>query len=349
MQGAGYDTIAADKSTKEKFLVDLDGTHGDTTSADSKSGGMDKKTAENLWGLDGGDDLEPREAFIMADEFNDFLGYSNIEFISLLGTLWDYEGVYENKTKHGKTVRIPEPTISILGGNTQQNFAMAFPPEILGQGFLSRLLLIHGEQSDRKITFPPPPDPKETELLIACFQRVQTEVRGKATISAGAEQVLDEAYQQWVDLEDVRFKHYSTRRFTQLLKLSLILAASRFSTTIAKSDVITANTILAAAEHRMPAALGEFGKGKNSDTAQIILELLQTSEKPLSAKEIWKVVSKDFNKLSDLGILLQGMVEAEKLLHVPGKGFLNRAARTRKQVHIDYKLLTEEEQRGLGT
>lgn len=345
LKGAGYANIAADKTTKEKFLVDLDGTHstGDTET----TGTFDKRTEENLWGLDGGD-AEPRECFIAADEFNDFIGYNNIDFISLLGSLWDYEGVYESKTKHGKTVRIPEPTISILGGNTPQNFALAFPPELLGQGFLSRILLIHGDPSGRRITFPEPPDSDETERLIAQFKRIQLAVRGKADLTIQATQILDDIYQSWVDLDDVRFKHYSTRRFTQLLKLMLIIAAARGSVIISDEDVIIANTVLAAAEHRMPTALGEFGKGKNSDTAQIILELLSVADRPMTAKEIWKVVSKDFNKLSDLGVLLQGMVEAEKLVHVPGRGFLAKGKRSRKQVHVNWALLTDEERKGMG-
>ena len=347
--GAGYDTIAADKVTKEKFLVDLDGTHGEGASNGTETKGFDKATAENLWGLDGEND-DPRECFIMADEFNDFIGINNIDFISLLGSLWDFDGVYQSKTKHGKSVRIPAPTISILGGNTPQNFTLAFPPELLGQGFLSRILLIHGEQSERRITFPAPPDPQETEALIAFFKTLQLKVRGQATISTGALKLLDEIYQQWTDLEDVRFKHYSTRRFTQLLKVSLILSAARLSTDIMELDILRANTILAAAEFKMPSALGEFGKGRNSDTAQVILEVLKEADQPLTAKEIWKLVSKDFGngKMTELAQLLQGMVEADKLIHLPQKGFLPRAARVRKQVHVDWSLLTDEERRGLG-
>ena len=344
--GAGYETFSADKTSKEKFLVDLDGTHTEHNGSDNKA--FDKTTAENLWGIDNDADSTPREMFIVAGEFNDFIGRHNFEFISLLGTLWDYEGTYRSKIKGGKDVVVPSPTINLLGGNTPQNFALAFPPEILGQGFLSRLILIYGEQSDRRITFPKQPDPHETERLIAYFKQLQLRIRGKAVVTGKAASILDEIYQSWTDLEDVRFKHYSTRRFTQLLKLSLVVSASRLSLEIADHDVVRANTILAASEHKMPAALGEFGKGKNSDTAQIILELLTTADQPMSAKDIWRVVSKDFNKLSDLGILLQGMVEAEKLVHVPQKGFLARGSRSRKQVHVNWQLLSEEEQKGLG-
>lgn len=345
--GAGYETIAADKTTKEKFLVDLDGTHSDGNNSSQGAGAKNDQTPDNFWGLDEGS-KDPREIYIMADEFNDFIGFNNLDFISLLGTLWDYEGVYQSKTKHGKSVNIPEPTISILGGNTPQNFALAFPPEIIGQGFLSRLILIHGEQSDRRITFPKAPEQGETQKLITYFKELQLRVRGKAEISTTALTVLDEIYQQWVDLEDVRFKHYSTRRFTQLLKISLIVAASRLSTSVEYPDVVKANTILAAAEHKMPTALGEFGKGKHSDVAQTILDFLKTAEKPMNTKELWKIVSKDLNKPHELAELLSGMVEADKLVHIPSKGFLAKGSRSRRQIYVDWALLTEEERTGLG-
>lgn len=341
LQGAGYEHVAADKTTKEKFLVDLDGTH----QQDGVPGEMQKES--NLFGLE--TDNTPREAFIMADEFNNFIGVNNLDFISLLGEFWDYDGVYSSKTKHGKQVIIPFPTISILGGNTQQNFATAFPPEIMGQGFLSRLLLIHGEQTDRRITFPTPPNPEETEAIVSYLKVMQQTVRGEAVITPEAYKMLDEIYQTWSDLEDVRFKHYSTRRFTMLLRLVLIMGAARLSCQIEAEDILMANTILAAAEHHMPTALGEFGKSRNSDTAQIILELLSEADKPMSAREIWKFVSKDLSKQAELGTLLQGLVDAEKLVHVASKGFLTKAKRSRKQSHVKWDLLTAEERKGLGS
>ncbi|MFK5283171.1 hypothetical protein ACI3PL_26730, partial [Lacticaseibacillus paracasei] len=77
----------------------------------------------------------PAESFIAADEFNNFIGLGNTDFISILGELWDYEGVYDYRLKNSKSVFIPYPTISILGGNTPTGFSQAFPPESIGQGF----------------------------------------------------------------------------------------------------------------------------------------------------------------------------------------------------------------------
>lgn len=344
LRESGYSTVAADRVTKEKFLVDLDGTH---TEPPVNSNQPDRKTAENLWGVDADADEDPREVFIMADEFNGFIGINNIDFISLLGELWDYEGIYESKTKHGKSVRIPHPTISIIGGNTPQGFSLAFPPEIVGQGFLSRLILIYGEQTGKRIAFPVPPEEQETQRLVERFRELRLKVKGEATLTPEARQHLEYIYENWDDLPDPRFKHYSTRRFTQLLKLCCICAASRISTEITASDILYANTMLAAAEHKMPTALGEFGKSKFSDVINTILDTLNETDKPLSVKEIWAVVHKDLERPSDLAQILQSLEQAERIMHVSGKGFLPKAAKVRKQQFVDWTLLTEEERNGL--
>ena len=50
-----------------------------------------------------------------------------------------------------------------------------------------------------------------------------------------------------------------TMRLDHLLKLSMIMAATRLSTTMDIDDVVTANSILGVAEFSMHKALGHFG------------------------------------------------------------------------------------------
>jgi hypothetical protein len=340
IQAAGYSNIAADKTTKEKFILDLSGEHEEDAKAVDTESFLDK----NLWGDDEGSKPDA-EIFIMADEFNDFFGNGNIEFISLLGTLWDYHGVYRNRIKNGKSVSITNPTVSILGGNTPTNLSIAFPPEIIGQGFFSRLLFIYGEPNGRKITFPKPPDPQHTEYIVRALQEIRVRAYGGASLSNSAEKLLDKIYKSHFGCDDVRFDSYTTRRFSHLIKLCLITSASRFSSEITEHDVVYANTILSHTEHFMPKALGEFGKAKHSDVSHKIIQLVERSFSVVSFKEIWKHVSSDLEKMQDLTTLLQNLVAAEKLQSIPGQGFLAK----RKVINeasdgmIDYSLLTKEE------
>lgn len=336
---AGYETIAADKSSKEKFLLDLSGEgDGDEANADSF---LDK----NLWGGDSSTDPD-RECFIMADELNDFIGNGNIEFVSLLGSLWDYNGTYTSRIKSGKSVVINNPTISILSGNTPTGFALAFPPEIIGQGFFSRIILIYAEPTGKRITFPKQPSDEDTNLIVSYLRTIRARIRGAAKLSGEAEQLLDRIYQTYTGIDDARFVSYTSRRFNQLIKLSLILSAARLDTTITKEDVIYANTILTAAERNMPKALGEFGKSKFSDVTHKILTVVESHNKIMSFKELWKHVSSDLDKMSDLATLIQNLVTADKLQQAPeGKGFLPKKKIIREQDDgtVDYSLLHIEE------
>jgi hypothetical protein len=339
VEQTGYNKFAAERTSKEKFLLDLAGEsdHGELLTPE-------QLLDQNLFG-DSGSRLDC-EMFVAIDEFNDFIGNGNIEFISMLGNMWDYHGLYKNRIKTGKSVEINNPTISIIGGNTPTGFSLAFPTDILGQGFFSRLLLIYADRTDRRITFPPPPPPEYTKQLLELLGRIKQSSLGSARLTGTAERLLDKIYQRNIAVDDVRFESYSNRRFTHLLKLCILSSAANASSKLEESHVIYANTILNAAEHAMPRALGEFGKAKHSDVSHKIIQLAESTHSILTFKEIWKHVSNDLEKMSDLGTLLQNLVAAEKLQLVPGnKGFLPK----RKIIEdvdssmVDYSMLSSEE------
>lgn len=324
--------IAQGRTSKEKFLLDLSGHVDDTGTKHNAEQGAGSGTAEmykNLFDMDLADlanDDSIHETLIAADEFTNFVGAGNYEFISLLGELWDNPPIYDVRVKNSKSYKISKPCVNILGGNTPTGFAAAFPPEMIGQGFLSRLLLVYGERTDVRITWPEPPDMQLKAELSAHFARVRMEITGVIAIDRKGEAfaALDWIYKNWQSLDDVRFASYSGRRFSHLLKLCLIFAANALRTEILLEDVIAANTLLAVTENDMPKALGEFGKSKHSDIVNKIMDFLYTVDTPQNINSLWKLVQTDLvgdggrAKLADL---LTGLVSAEKVQNLKG-GFL---------------------------
>jgi hypothetical protein len=335
LRKSGYTNIAAERTTKEKFLLDLAGESG--VEAEDAGSILDA----NLWGESGSGSAE---LFVAADEFNTFVGNGNIEFLSMLGVLWDYEGTFSNRVKNSKSIEITDPTVSILAGNTPTGFSLAFPIEAIGQGIFSRIILVHGERTGRKITFPEPPSLEATSNLVQLIQAVKLVANGKAEVTQNARSALDRIYQQWQGVGDVRFDSYSNRRFTHLLKLCLIVSAASLRAQITESDVIYANTILTHAEHTMPKALGEFGKSKNSDVAHKILSFIEKGVAVVPRKAIWKQVHNDLDSMSHLGDILNNLVLADKIMSVPG-GYLpkRKVLEERSDELVDFSLLTEEE------
>lgn len=336
---AGYTKIAAERTTKEKFLMDLAGAEDDTSGLDAAD-----IMEQNLFGPASTEDAE---ILIAADEFNTFVGNGNIEFLSLLGVLWDYSGPFEDRKKNSKSFVINNPTVSLLAGNTPTGFSLAFPMEAIGQGIFSRLLLIHGESTGKKITFPAAPSLESTSALVELFTAMKATVLGKAEMTHGAETLLDKIYKSTAGIPDVRFESYINRRFTHLLKLCLIISASCFRNTITEFDVVYANTVLSHAEHTMPKALGEFGKAKNSDVSHKVLQILESSYSVMPFKDLWKQLHNDLDSISALKDIIANLTIADKVIAVQG-GFLAKRKvleESSDSEAVDYSLLSEQERK----
>jgi hypothetical protein len=292
---AGYTTFAKDRSSKERFFSDM-----------VKKVDLDDIDLEALV-LD-----SPSEVLISNGEFLDFIGQGDMDFLTALTNLWDNLPVYEHPKLHGKSVFIHKPTVNILGGATVKGLGMAIPPEALGTGILSRLLLIHAEPTDKKITFPEEVPEEASDQIVESLMKIRTDIKGRVGRTKEVETVLDKMYKKYPGLEDSRFSDYTSRRFTHLLKLTMLLTISRHSTTITVEDAMIANTILHAAEGKMSKALGEFGKSKYSDVSNTVMDALSGSHHPMTHTELWKLVSKDLSDIRDLNTIMKNLLTSEK-------------------------------------
>lgn len=332
LKEAGYENFSAEKTSKEKFLLDL----GDQ---DEAEGDADTFLNSGLFGED-----EVREVFIAADEFNDFFGNNILDFVSMLGVLWDFDGIYENKIKNGQSVRIPFPTVSILGGTTATTFAHTFPQEVIGQGFFSRMIAVHAKPTGRRITWPPEEKEEEKAELVEFLLKMKTCHTGRLYFTSEAEKLVDTIYQKWEQLDDVRFASYANRRLTQLLKVIIVVTLGRLGNQVTEEDVIYANTVLHHTEQFMSQAYGEFGQSKNSILAHKILQILETQHQAMDIHELWAKVQSDFNKLDDFAQLVQGMSQANKVQTHAGKILpKKKVVSPEYNCVVNYSFLTQEE------
>lgn len=300
LREAGYSTIAAEKTTKEKFSQDLAERHQ-----------TDNEEDELLWGEVDKSAITP--ILIANDEANDFFGINNIEFLSMLGSWWDYNGTYEVRYKMSKSEAIPNPTPSILVGNTPTNFSLAFPPTIIGQGFFSRILLIHGERTRPKITWPTPPDPAQTAEIVQMLVDMKSKMMGEIVPTAGAIKLVDKIYHLPDFISDERFASYFNRRLTHLLKLCLVVAACNQERFINEDTVIQANSYLTYIQNLMPKALGEYGRSADAPIVQKLMNIVNTANEPLSTKALSKQLVNDIPDIGMLRRILEKLVSADKI------------------------------------
>ena len=351
LEKAGFEEFAFTKTTKEKFLLDFETGF---TSDMEENGILDVLNRPVLTPED-----KPRvqNVFINCSEFVDFIGQNNVNFINLLTTLWDNMPSYQERLKNSKSVNIPNPTVSLVGGITPTSISTALPPEVIGQGFMSRLVLVYCNPTGTKITWPKPPDPKAMQHFIEFFRRMGT-IQGEGHFTQEAKDLIDSIYQTWPNLDDVRLQYYGSRRLVHLLKLCIILAAcdtpSNGTPVIKIPHVEEANTILTWTERKMSTALGEFGESRNAKASQKIMEALAIHSGPILAPDLWKVVSMDLERRQQLSELLSNLKAAGKITVIEGDGgayiSIANGERESKRVGVNYeKYIREFGQKDLET
>lgn len=308
LRESGYTKYAFTKTSREKFLLDFEEGFEYFLHDGSKS-----KADRFLEALGSPVKRENSEAFICADEFADFIGVGNFNFVSTLTTLWDNLPEYSERLKNSKSVRIDKPVVNMLGGMTPTSLAQCMPASVVGQGFMSRIILVFGQPPHRKITWPEPPN-KALQDIITQFFAELSKLNGEFVFSQEAKVLTDQIYQSWENLSDIRLQYYGARRLTHLMKLCIVCAAMNLQKEITVSIVEQANTILTNTENSMHNALGEFGDARSSSVTQKVMETLINAPTPLLVEDVWKAVSTDIERYTNFLEILSNLRRANKIV-----------------------------------
>lgn len=328
LRKSNYNKFAFKRTTREQFLLDFEMGFNNLNT----DGTMNLDTMLDSWDPNS----ISKEAFICADEFLEFIGMKNYNFLTTLTTLFDCTNKnYEDRVKNSKSVSIQKPTVNILGGLTPTNLSLVLPEEMVGQGCTSRLILINSGKLEKKITFPLPPDQKVEQAIIEDLQAL-SKLSGSLSITPQATALLDEIYQTYVQLLDVRLQHYCSRRFSHLLKLLTVITCIKGQMTVDLECVIKANTLLSYAESQMHLALGEFGNSRNSKATQRVMEVLTESPEPIEVIELFAAVGNELDKMSTLIEILNNLEISNKIIKVSNHIALNRAMPSKNTIGIDY-------------
>jgi Protein of unknown function (DUF3987) len=253
-------------------------------------------------------------SFICSDEFTEFIGHSNSDFLTTLGSLWDRDRDYEHRTAKGGIVTFPKPYITVLGGMTPSHFATYFPMSSLEQGFLSRVILIPVVGVRRKLAFPPVPCEIDKAYITDHLTSLLDTPPGPLSIDPTAKEMLEEIYEIWKSPFDSRYAGYASRRFTHLLKLITIFTCVAKLDTITVSSVIQANTLLTHTELLMPDVIGEMGRGPHAVLINLILNTLKTKHDGMNIGELSNLVHRDVRSLDELNGVLNILRTAGRII-----------------------------------
>ena len=335
LASTGYKYFAPDRNAKEamwRFMAE----QSDTLS------GTD--TLEELI-------LEPEysQLFICKDEFVDFTGIGNDELLANLANLWNNLPTFHNPKERAKDIVINKPTINLLGGITPGGIDKYFSGMADEGGFFSRVIFVFGSSDGKRVTWPSDIDTTVAEELKLDLLNIK-ELQGPLIMDASCRELLELIYTTAPKSMDRRLLYYDTRRFTHLLKLCIILAAMDNTRYLQTGHIILANTILYSTELTMPQALGEYGKARNSDVTNHVLDIIKNADVPVPTRSIWKAVSTDLERYSQLIDILQGLTQSDKiqLVQLPndtGNGYLPKHVVDNqwKDGLVDFSLLTHDE------
>jgi predicted DNA-binding ribbon-helix-helix protein len=207
---------------------------------------------------------------IYSEEFTVFLGYQNWQLINDLTDWYDCRKRWTYQTKHMGTDDIIGVWVNILGATTPDMIQTSMPIETIGGGLASRMIFVYESRREKVVPIPflTEEEIQLRELLMKDLEQIH--------ILQGEFKVTTSFVESWVDwytsseaslsLEDNRLSGYVVRRPTHILKLSMILNASRGNEMLLEDrDFTRAVEILKRTEVKMPLTFGGVGKAKLSD------------------------------------------------------------------------------------
>lgn len=318
MRGAGYERFAANKASKQQFIKDME------NSQDSLDSGWDAVDA----------------CYIGTDEFLDFIGRGNLEFITLLTHLWDNPPEYKESYRKEKMLVI-NPTVNMLSAATPVNIQLGLPLESGGTGFLSRTIMVYSEPTGKRITWPDCPN----EEIEAEFSQALIEIgsmTGAMEMTQPAKDLIDHIYQEYTYLDDSRLLYYNGRRLIHLFKLCMVIAAMNGSMTITQEHVLEANTILVHTEENMHKAFGEFGKSKYTEVYGKVISYMENTRKPVTTEDLFKVVAVDIDGMHDLIKVMENLVNAGRIINSGTAFILRRTNCAERRKYTDFARYIQE-------
>lgn len=227
---------------------------------------------------------------VYSQELTVFLGYSNQQLLMDLTDWYDCADTWEYRTKNMGTDEIIGVWVNLIGATTPDLLQSTLPRDALGGGLLARMIFVYEPEKGKMIPIPFI-SPEEVELrksLVQDLERI-----GMLTGSFNYTQDFTDSYIDWRVAQennppfmDERFSGYFQRRPTHILKLCIILSASRDdSMTIDASILNRAIRLLERTEKKMPAAFAGFGE---SDDSAVMSRIMMTiaSEKVITYTEL---------------------------------------------------------------
>jgi hypothetical protein len=223
---------------------------------------------------------EECNCFIYAPELSVFLG--NVSYtsglIELLTSLFEGKDQWEYRTKtHGELI-LKNVNLNMFGASNPEWLAKGLSEDAFGGGFMGRTIYIFQDEG-KKVAWPRKPhDMDELEVRLLNDLIKISELHGEYVITPEAEHYYEVWYNSYCPDFNGRMSGYYERKPDHLLKLSMILAASRSDELVIKIEHMQgALKLLEDVEKLMPKAFAYIGATNEARVSQHVIELIAGS------------------------------------------------------------------------
>ena len=240
---------------------------------------------------------------IFSPELTVFLGYNNEQLMSDLTDWYDCRNKWTYRTKNMGTDEIIGVFVNLIGATTPDLIIATMSLKAIGGGLTSRIIFVF-EQNEGQAC----PAPFLTDAAIGLREQLQIDLEQIHMLS-GRFQVTEDFLSMWTEwyvhqhnhppFEDKLFSGYIKRRPNHVMKLSMILNASRSDNMIIESsDLERSIKIVEKTERNMLNTFAGVGKYSHADTlTQVMNEIGIRAEEGISREELTFLFRNDANRM----------------------------------------------------
>lgn len=275
--------LSADAPTREALIMDLD------------QSGADYMT-------DNEDPTRHCSLTAISSELETFLGNKkeNARMLNTLTDLWDCPDEWKYRTKNSGTNGLVNVFLNLVGATTPESIANCIPASASGTGFTSRIMFCYADQKHIKV-----PEPEETlEILqmkeeLICDLDIISRMEGVYTFSDAGRLFWHKWYQEYDDLDPKRicqdnmFNGWYERKPTFILKISLIMAASRGDTVhIEPYHMKEALRFIEQSEECMDSSFRVVGRSEIAAELDLVINIIK-AHGHITEMDLMRIVWKD--------------------------------------------------------
>ena len=213
---------------------------------------------------------------IWSSELTVFLGYSNVELLTMLCKWFDCESRFQYETIGRGLEEVSNVWVNLIGATTPTLLQTSLTQGAVGSGFTSRTIFVFEEDKDRIIIAPTLDNTLEPDIIH------DLELISAMSGTFKPDTQFFEAYTDWrIDQEKnpplnaPSLAGYLERRQVFLLKLATIFSASRGNSRIVTlADFERAANLLKQTEVKMPKVFQGIGLNKFAEVQVRIMDLI---------------------------------------------------------------------------